>query len=44
MGAIFKTYGGSRVLIAVCTALTVFHPFAGAYVANWIEVVASTHR
>ncbi len=44
MGTIFKIDGVSRVLIAVCAALTICHPFAGAYVANWIEIVASTHR
>jgi hypothetical protein len=44
MGAIFKIYGASRVLMALCAALTLCHPFAAAYVANWIEVVASTHR
>jgi hypothetical protein len=44
MGAIFKICGVSRVLIAVCAALTICHPFAAAYVANWIEIVASTHR
>jgi hypothetical protein len=44
MGAIFKIDGVSRVLIAVCAALTICHPFAWAYVANWIEIVASTHR
>ncbi len=44
MGAIFKLYGVSRVLIAVCAALTICHPIAGAYVATWIEVVASAHR
>jgi hypothetical protein len=44
MAAIFKLYGVSRVLLAVCAALTICHPFAGAYVTSWIEVVASTHR
>jgi hypothetical protein len=44
MGAIFKIYGVSSVLIAVCGALAICHPFAGAYVANWVEIVASTHR
>jgi hypothetical protein len=44
MGAIFKIHGVSRLLMALCAALTLCHPFAAAYVANWIQVVASTHR
>ena len=44
MGAIFKMYGVSCVLMVLCAMLTLCHPFAAAYAANWIEVVASTHR
>jgi len=44
MGAIFKTNGVFRVLVALCALLTICHPFAAAYVANWLDLVASTHR
>jgi hypothetical protein len=44
MGAIFKMNGVFRVLVALCAALTICHPLAAAYVANWLDLVASTHR
>ena len=44
MGAMFKRRGVTRVLAAVCVVRTVCAPFAGAYVAYWVELATATHR
>ena len=44
MGATLKVRGITRVLAAMCVVLTVCAPFAGAYVAYWVELATATHR
>ena len=44
MFKIIKIHRLLRLLAAVCAVLTVCAPFAAAYAACWLNVVAAMHR
>ena len=44
MFKIIKIHRLLRLLAAVCAVLTVCAPFAAAYPACWLNVVAAMHR